>query len=622
MDIHVSTTPRHLRITDTMLEDLLWDPVMAAWVFFKIKLDAFQRVRLKIYWFTPDVEDHSGFTSGKTLVDWIFANLSAVLEYDCHVGVIFQTFQIGKDNFWQYYRQFTTPLFRAQLGQFAEEQISDKSQFKEPGCWKQHFKNKSLVAMPAPGFLQEARNLAGWRVNRLIIDEWTKIMASAGGEEGITKQLLGRVTRACFNQHHPVRCNKIIRSATPELGAHPANRVVDEFEREMKRGNPDYFSFGFSFKDYSNLRCHTGKTFKEEYRDEKRLRTLKLSNAPEKYRAEGLGKRQKFSKDWYTQEMIDAAHELGKQRKLDPVLNRLMDPFGSVENCNYFLGIDPAPAQGQRSDAGALVALRARPLVSEPSQYETDWALDYVWAMKVAGRDIEWWSGHIHEKQQDFGFAVIVLDVGSGGGGIWMVPELRKDRQTISGTKVSVVPIVPRHTAAIEGQMVLVSLTRGDEDIKKLWPELKHAQGDDVLRAAANTLFQTALAKGFLALPVKHHERDPKELIGWPPERVWASKLLTATGMQITKVKAETDEKGDWKLTRNNVQKFFALGKDDFHDAARNAYIAFRIWLIESDLGFTCNKEDEGLCDVRAARAMGEPVGATRAVARGGWVAG
>jgi len=235
VNILISTDPpKHLRITQTLLEDLLWDPVMAAWVFFKIKLDAFQAVRLRIYWLTPDVEDHSGFTSGKTIVDWVWCNLSAVLLYDCHIGAIFQTFQIGKDNFWQYYKEFSTPLFRAQLG-LMEEEVRDKSQFKEPGCWKQHFKNKSLVAMPAPGFLQEARNLAGWRVNRLLIDEWTKIMMSAGGAEGIQKQLLGRVTRPCYNANHPVWCNKVVRSATAELGNHPGFRVHREYEREEEK---------------------------------------------------------------------------------------------------------------------------------------------------------------------------------------------------------------------------------------------------------------------------------------------------------------------------------------------------------------------------------------------------
>jgi len=361
VNILISTDPpKHLRITQTMLEDLLWDPVMAAWVFFKIKLDAFQAVRLRIYWFTPDVEDHSGFTSGKTIVDWVWCNLSAVLLYDCHIGVIFQTFQIGKDNFWQYYKEFSTPLFRAQLG-LMEEEVREKSQFKEPGCWKQHFKNRSMVAMPAPGFLQEARNLAGWRVNRLLIDEWTKIMMSAGGAEGIQKQLLGRVTRPCYNANHPVWCNNVVRSATAELGNHPGFRVHREYEREVKRGNPDYWTFGFSYENYSNLRCHTGKTFKDQYRDEKRLRTLKLSNTPEKFRAEGLGLWQKQSKGWYTSEMIEAGQALGRQRKLEPILSRATDPLGKDPEVRYFLGVDPAPSQGQRSDEGAIMVLRARP---------------------------------------------------------------------------------------------------------------------------------------------------------------------------------------------------------------------------------------------------------------------
>jgi hypothetical protein len=88
-------------------------------------------------------------------------------------------------------------------------------------------------------------------------------------------------------------CNKVVRSATAELGNHPGFRVHREYEREVKRGNPDYWTFGFSYKNYSNLRCHTGKRFKEQYRDEKRLRTLKLSNTPEKFHAEGLGLWQK-----------------------------------------------------------------------------------------------------------------------------------------------------------------------------------------------------------------------------------------------------------------------------------------------------------------------------------------
>lgn len=585
-----------ITIEKRMLEDLLFDPVKAAWVFFRIRLDAFQQARLRVMWFTPDVEDSSGFSSGKTIVDWVVVNLSAVLIPNTHIGVFYQTFQTGKESFWQYYNQFSTDLFRAQLGRLdAEGEEQGKAQGKDPGCWKQYFRNGSVVAMPAPGFASEAKNMASLRFNRLLIDEWTKIMSSESGMAAVTKQLMGRVTRACFNQHHPVWSNKVWRTATAELGSHPAYQAHREFEREMRRGNPDFWSMRFCYKDYSNLPCHSGRSFKEEFRQEKRIKALKVANTPEKVRAEVLGIWSRCAKGWYSQMALDACQELGRRRGLDPVCSRVADPTAG-ENTRYFLGVDPAPSQGHDSDEGALAVLRARPAADPPGPHESDWILDFVWMRVLRKADAEQWSGLIHEKHQDFGFDMILMDL--GGGGQWIAPELRKPRQNIRDATVECKPITGRSAPSIEGDMILVMLSRGEESIKALWPELKHAHGDDVLKDGANTMFQTALTKGTVGLPVRHQERQPAPL--WVEERVWASRLLGGVlPAQAMKVNAETNEDGSWRLTRNNARIFRSSGRDDLVDAARNAYVAFRIWLLGCDADWAMGAEDAALGDSR-----------------------
>jgi hypothetical protein len=48
---------------------------------------------------------------------------------------------------------------------------------------------------------------------------------------------------------------------------------------------------------------------------------------------------------------------------------------------------------------------------------------DYVWARRVRNYGAPEWSGLIHEKHRDFGFAAMVLDL--GGGGDFIEPESR-----------------------------------------------------------------------------------------------------------------------------------------------------------------------------------------------------
>jgi len=91
--------------------------------------------------------------------------------------------------------------------------------------------------------------------------------------------------------------------------------------------------------------------------------------------------------------------------------------------------------------------------------------------------------------------------------------------------------------------------------------------------------------------PPIHSSTDPSLGVGL--------EASDAFGIQALKVQAKTDEQGNWKLTKNNARKFFSTDKDDFHDAGRNAYVAFRIWLLDCDAGWSVNERDAALCRSR-----------------------
>jgi len=261
----------------------------------------------------------------------------------------------------------------------------------------------------------------------------------------------------------------------------------------------------------------------------------------------------------------------------------------------FFLGVDSAPAQQSRSDRGALVIGRATPAVAEPAENESDWKFDLVWARMARSMSARQYSGLIHAKERDFGLAKIVMD--HGGGGQWIERELRVPRQIIDGIEQDVTPITRADDVeAAVSKHILHLLYRGDEGLKKMFPDLKNAQGDDVLKTIINMAFRNAIEKAQIGFMPPHHERTAEQLAGWPEEKQWASKLLTVVGKQCQSVSVATKEDGSWATTRHGAYVFVSQGKDDFHDAARNAYIAFRMWLIDQEAGWDMADADAGLC--------------------------
>src|SRR5271157_4279158 len=101
----VTRVAKHLRITSSMVEDFLIDPVMGLYVIMGVKLDVFQQYAVRVKWWVPNVIDSSGFGTGKSFRVFLVTNLRALMIPGQQVVAYYQTFQAMKDIYWQYYRQ-------------------------------------------------------------------------------------------------------------------------------------------------------------------------------------------------------------------------------------------------------------------------------------------------------------------------------------------------------------------------------------------------------------------------------------------------------------------------------------------------------------------------------------
>jgi len=646
----VTRVSRRLQVTPTMVDDFLVDPVLADYVLFGIKHDVFQAVRQRIYWWTPDVIDSSGIGTGKSLGFWLFMQKRCILIGDQHVCAYYQRFQSMKDIYWPYYDSFHSqraPIFCAQKGksEIIMEESGGKAETKGPACYKQNFKNDSISYGPAPDWVRGAKGQAGLTFNVIGVDEWTKVesMSKSGRVtnekgnvvSGIDQQVVGRVRRHCWNQNHPLWCNHRLFLATAESLRHPAYENYRKHLAEAESGNPGYQVFTSCFKDFSNLPtetdiriepcicrtgrvppdnaecplCHgaarvltgtRGKPFREIIPDWKTLKNLNMRYTRGHWLREGLGLWARETQGWYSETALNRCVEAGLGNGLEPECAR------TLAGAHYFMGIDPAPAQGRKSDDAGLAVLRVRPrpgLPAPPTNNVADWLAEFVWAYRVRGEvnardDAGVWqaqrtrdmSGIVHKKHQHFKLEGIMMDTQGGGLQIW--PELNKTKQLIDGTERECTPIASiADTTAGNAHFILTLFTR--EQVESLWPMLQ--PGVDSLYTAMHHAFQEAVEHGEVGFPLPFNERPRATTEPWDNEKEWALKNLDAARLQLMNVVAATLENGAWDLTRNGAKKFSAAGKKDLAYACIYAYVRFLLWLKMGEFEYE-DAEDEAGC--------------------------
>ena len=272
---------------------------------------------------------------------------------------------------------------------------------------------------------------------------------------------------------------------------------------------------------------------------------------------------------------------------------------------NYFLGIDPAPAQGKKSDDGAMAILRVRPrpgLGRAPTGTAGDWLAQFVWAMRVRGQAnvseesgilyaqrTREWSGHIHTLHQRFHLTGILMDTQGMGQAIW--PELNKTRQLINGNETDCIPIgAPDDETVMSANAHLILRLFLRHHLAELWPIL--LPGVDSLYTAAHNAFKEAVEHAEVQFPASLGERDEAVVAGWPPLLRAVLKNLDDARSQLVNVQVLTKENGEWQLTRNGAKQFVAAaGKKDLAYACLFAWIRFLMWLKTNDGEFD---DDEG----------------------------
>lgn len=604
-DIYLPSQPRHLKITQTMIDDFMIDPVLGIQIIFGAKLDHFQRCRAKICWWTPRVMDSSGFSSAKTISMWFISNLRCILIPNHVAAVYYPSFESGKKIYWNYFRDIAlrAPLFRAQMGMERVEGLDGstskdaKAMDRSASCYEFRYRNESKVLMPAPGFMQGAKSQAGYRFNDLYIDEWTKVEAGGKGE-GIDDQLVGRTTRACFNKEHPIFCNHHLFLATAEDTMHPAYERYKSYLKECRQGNPDYFVFAFNFKDYSDAPFNANETFKYRFREDRAIHDLRRKGKSG-YLQEALGFWSKNGTGWYSGLVIDRCYELGKQWKSAIYTNRAEDPEGG--RAYYFLGVDPARAASDKADDGAMVVLRAVPIGNQLCPTDTRaYKLSFCYAHLVRKADARQWAAIIHRKHQHFGFTGICMD--GGGGGIWVQPELAKTEQLIRGTNTICWPIASledEENTLVAADFILSMFRPGDPSIKRTWSNVPNLKFES-LTEIAHIEFRDGLTQG-IAFPQPYTSWPRTEVEKWSDEKRCAIELVSGLkrgiGTQLMQIFVVLDDQGQVLLSKQTQSKKFASkSRKDFAYAAMYAYMKFKMWVATGAEEIHISDEDAEMC--------------------------
>jgi hypothetical protein len=635
----VTRIPSHLQITPTMVDDFLCDPVLAAYVIMGIKLDVFQACRLRLMWWTPNVIDSSGFGTGKSLGMWLWMALRAMMIGDQQLCVYFQTFDAAKNIFWPYFRTFDrrrAPIFDAQLGKIdAEGDIEGKDNTRGPACYKQYFKNDSLIMAPAPNWFQDAKGQAGLTFNGVGVDEWTKVetmtkktsrVTNEKGDAvgGINQQIMGRVRRASWNQFHPLWGNHMVFMATAESLQHPGYRRYQNFLKAINSGDTDYGVFSACFKDFSNqveetdiriedikddqgkvvgreLKSTKGKPIREVIPNWKRISNMRNDFTRAHFLREVLGIWARETKGWYAEAALERCMAVGLANNLEPEVAR-NNALGN--DVHYFLGYDPAPAQKKSADDAGLVTLRVRPrpgLAGPPSSNVGDWLAEFVWAYRMRGEvkrndqdgvlfasTTRQMSGRVHTCHRQFGMSGILMD--HAGGGNLVMPELNKSRQILNGVETEVTPIAcPDDVTVANATFILNMFMRRDGGVAQLWPLLV---GDDGLYEAMHIVFQEAVEHANVSWPVPFNERPGDATKDWSAEKRWALINLDEMRRQLVNIHAATNDDGTWQLSKNCAKSFSAVGKKDLAYAGIFAFVRFLIWLKMGEFEF--GREQEG----------------------------
>lgn len=567
-----------LQLSQRELEQLYFDPVMAAYVLLGAKLDPFQQARLRFMWWVPECIDSSGVGTGKTQVTFVYLALRCILIPDHWAAIYFPNFQIGKDTFWTKFGEFeeSSPVFRSQFQSGTKKQDEDKANQRNPGAWIRTYKNGSKLFMPAPDFKGDSKNQASRDFNTVVIDDYLR---AADQGDGIDKQLVDRARRWSYNKNHPIWCNHIKFLGHAESPSHKEYKRYLAYQRAFrKEGSDRHACYTFCYQDWS-------KEMAQKYREDNIISSQKRKLSRDQFRRQYLGIWTLDGENFYPEE----AMKLCRKPKVVPRTRRI------AETENFFLGQDTAqPTVARKSDYSAWACIRAIELADGRfANFDHNGRYFYLtaaYAYQARRKDAPELAAITHRQHQRFNYSGICLD--PGGGGLFVLPELRKKRQRIGNVEMDVIGLTtPDDTLqTVRNPIVRVFkrggpfddlvddfYMRGDEGFLEYW----HMQMQELIHSRG--LFWPPLARN---IPKSIYE-------SWTQEQRIAQTCLDIAQAQLANIRQLKRPDGA-KLTNRRGYALFEVqkGKKDLAYAFIYAYARFRLWLHESMYEVSTSPQD------------------------------
>ncbi len=564
-----------LSITQAEIEESLRDPVMAAWLIFGIELDPFQACRLRYMWFTRQMIDSSGVSTGKTELMFILSNLRAILlpnprDLPPRISCIYYlSLGTAKEVYWPKFEKYIdqSPLFREQF-------IVHRKKWGDvstEGVLKRRYKNGSLIELPAADFMRDSKNQASRRFNDLQIDEICEIDLTS---QGVNKQLMSRATAPCFNKNHPLHGNKVLLFGHAEDPmTHPTYQRVKKFKQSIRDGSQKHVLFTSSFRDYS-------EKFKK-YREDDVIRTEKGNLTDDEFIQKWEGIWKMGGQKWYDPKWIDRLRSI----QITPQVTRIQS------NDIHALGWDTAPGSSQKADFSGGVGLRARPMPKSKVKsldglLEMDgeyYQVAPTYAVVLQGRGAPECSGLIHKVDDRFNFARIMMD--PGGGGAWIYKEMVKSEQKIDGQWQERVGLCepPDQGLYPTARPIVRFFKRGDQDVRSIFPS-KFFAGDEGIVEAGHRELMRSLCNSHMLLPGKRMEFSRAVRSAWTPAELQVMDTLDRFLTELMGVSVMTKDKKP-VVTSKGFLKFHAKkGKKDIAMAGMYGYCGLLAALKEDAL--------------------------------------
>lgn len=573
------------RLTAMMVEDMIFNPILAAKVLLGIRVPPHMELRILKMWTTQFTNDDSGFSTGKSFTLAVVSALRSILFPGRISGILSGTFRQGQLIFQNYDRWYESSKIFKSCIKFAQ---GKPKLVHGSDAWRAYFRGGAEIRVLPPNFMGDSTRLRSERWHDGYLDEWTIF----GNFEALTKTIIGRITATNHYPDCPVRQNHIHMASTPGYTHQPAYSIVRKIQANINGGNKDYGRFS------SNYRAVPKHPDWEWLVNRKIVFNMQTMNPPGVVKAEVDGLWQADSLSIYSAKAVTEC-----RRYYEALLHRRKQ--GEV----FVGGGDIGRGQSRGNHKGDDFAFTIWRIPAKGEHAHP------VHLTRKTGVTAEQMSGIVHDLHRKFNLSLIMYD--PGGGGIFLRDELRKIQQTIKGEPVECTPIVEFDdiTGTI-GDTVLVPFSRSAMHIQQMWGKMtspsvlvNRMHRSLKMSIDAQTILLPPVWNGWASAGIDPNDPDMmrrrlNKSTGFSAtDRVKAELDLAVS--QLIRVDVKRDAEGNPVTDQGGQYKFLSKFKKDSAYSLAYGFIAVQVYNYfmsrglhffssgndgESDTGFSFNQ--------------------------------